>query len=56
MDEEMVTITKAEYQRLLDVEFKMDCLEAGGVDNWDWYSESLKDYYTEMRARRETNS
>ncbi len=20
-------------------------LEGGGVDNWDWYSESLKDYY-----------
>lgn len=21
------------------------CLEAGGVDNWSWYSESLQEYW-----------
>lgn len=53
MSDEMITLTKVEYQRLLDRDFMLDCLEAGGVDNWDWYDESLKDYYAEMRARRE---
>jgi hypothetical protein len=26
---------------------KLWALEAGGVDNWDWYSESLKPWYKE---------
>jgi hypothetical protein len=25
-------------------EFKLACLENGGVDNWEWFEESLKDY------------
>ena len=45
MNEEMVTITKLEYDRLLKREFKLKCLECGGVGNWDWYAESLKDYF-----------
>lgn len=44
MEEEMVTITKKQYDRLLKRDFKLECLEAGGVDNWEWYSESLEDY------------
>lgn len=36
-----VTISKEEYLRLLKSEEKLSLLEAGGVDNWDWYSESL---------------
>lgn len=43
--EETVTLTKKEYWELRRSAFKLDCLEAGGVDNWDWYDESLKDYY-----------
>jgi len=43
MPEEMVTITKEEYDSLLDDQLWRICLEAGGVDNWDWYSESLQD-------------
>ena len=45
MPEEMIEITKAEYYRLVDRDFKLTCLENGGVDNWEWYSESLKDYF-----------
>lgn len=26
------------------------CLEAGGVDNWDWYSESLQPYWEKQDA------
>lgn len=35
MSEEMVTITKKEYDRLAKVDDWMDALEAAGVDNWD---------------------
>jgi hypothetical protein len=34
-------ITKEEYYRLKCAELKLDMLEAGGVDNWDWYGDSL---------------
>ena len=40
---ETVTITKKEYMSLLDDAKWRRALEIGGVDNWDWYHESLKD-------------
>ena len=43
MAEKTVTIPGVVYDRLLRVEKELDALHAGGVDNWDWYSESLKD-------------
>lgn len=37
MSEEMVTITKEEYDSLVsDSEF-LDCLRAAGVDDWESY-------------------
>lgn len=36
-----VTISRIEYDRLSDALFKLNCLIAGGVDNWEGYSESL---------------
>ena len=45
MPEEMIEITKAEHDHLVDRDFKLTCLENGGVDNWEWYSESLEDYF-----------
>lgn len=52
---EKILITKAEYERLLDRDEKLTALEEGGVDNWEWYEESLKDYYQrqEEDERRE---
>lgn len=41
------TISKKEYEELLDRNRKLSALEAGGVDNWEWYSESLSQYYDE---------
>ena len=35
MSEEMVTITKDEYERLLKAEDWLGCLAAAGVDNWE---------------------
>ena len=31
-------------KELLRKEAKLNALEAGGVENWDWYGESLKEY------------
>lgn len=42
--EETITISKKRYYELLEAEDRLECLEAGGVDNWDWYSDSLRDY------------
>jgi len=41
--EPTITITKAKYDELLLAQRKLDALEAGGVDNWEWYDDSLKD-------------
>jgi hypothetical protein len=38
---ETITISKDEYFNLKAAELELSMLEAGGVDNWDWYSESL---------------
>lgn len=35
-------ISEERYSELLDSEKKLNALEAGGVDNWEWYSESLQ--------------
>ncbi|GAA4879026.1 hypothetical protein GCM10023310_68930 [Paenibacillus vulneris] len=41
---ETVTISKAEYERLLDREYFLDCLEACGVDNWQGYGDAYEMY------------
>ncbi len=40
----MNTINKERLEDLLRTERKIKALEAGGVDNWDWYSESLQEF------------
>lgn len=39
--EETVTIRKSEYLSLLMSEEKLNRLECGGVNNWEWYGESI---------------
>ena len=36
-----VTITAKEYLELRKDAAKLQLLEEGGVDNWEWYGESL---------------
>ena len=36
-----VTISKDRYFRLRKSEIKLMLLEAGGVDSWEWYEDSL---------------
>lgn len=38
-------ISKEEYEELLDRDKILSALEAGGVDNWEWYGESIEQYY-----------
>lgn len=42
---ETVTIPKCSYDALVKRDEMLAALEAGGVDNWDWYSDSLKDFW-----------
>ena len=41
---EMVTISKEEYESLLDSELQLSCLEACGVDNWEGYDDAMEMY------------
>lgn len=36
-----ISIPFAEYRRLIRRDAELSALEAGGVDNWEWYSDSL---------------
>jgi hypothetical protein len=45
MPEELVTIPKYEYDRLLDAERYLDALYVAGVDNWDGYNYALEIYH-----------
>ena len=38
------SINAKELKRLQRVAAKLEALEAGGVGNWEWYDESMKDY------------
>jgi hypothetical protein len=39
---ETVTISKTEYEDLLESQKILDTLYASGVDNWEWYDASLE--------------
>ena len=41
-------IEESELKSLLHDSFKLAALEAGGVDNWEWYGESLHDSIKEF--------
>ena len=38
---EMVTVPRVRYEQLLHASKVLNALYAGGVDNWEWYGESL---------------
>lgn len=50
---ETVTIPKIEYDQLIRDQRVLEALHAGGVDNWDWYSDSINMYYPEYFAEDE---
>lgn len=40
-------IEESRLKQLLESEARLDALEWGGVDNWEWYGESLSQYLDE---------
>lgn len=42
---ENVTITQERYMQLMKAELMLQCLESGGVDDWQWHDEAVIDYY-----------
>jgi len=42
-----VKISAKRLKELERAESKLNALEAGGVDNWDYYGESLRDWFKE---------
>lgn len=42
--DEMVTITKAEYEELQKDVFFLNCLRNAGVDNWDGYDFAIEEF------------
>jgi len=45
--EEMVTISKKEYESLCRDSAFLLCLRSNGVDNWDWYGEACNMFESE---------
>ena len=43
-DSDSVYINKKELQSLNKTAFMMQCLQSGGVDNWEWFDESTKGF------------
>ena len=37
-------LTEDELRKLIHSHLKLTALESGGVDNWEWYGESLYDF------------
>jgi hypothetical protein len=40
-----VTISESRLRELEKAEAMLQALEAGGVDNWQWYEDSLEEYW-----------
>lgn len=39
----LVTLTREEYQSLIDDSKVLNALYAGGVQNWEWFEASMED-------------
>lgn len=48
MQEEYVKIKKSELITLLESQYTLNALEAGGVDNWSFYGENFQEYMEEI--------
>ena len=43
-NDETITISKEEYEELLDSQWRLTCLESAGVDNWSGYYYAMQEY------------
>jgi hypothetical protein len=44
-DDEFISISKAEYEELLEDARFLQCLQNAGVDNWDGYDYAREEFY-----------
>lgn len=51
----MVTLSKKEYDELVEDSMFLEALRMNGVDNWDWYDEAVKTFQ-EMKSERNENN
>ena len=51
-----IEISKKELDELRDAQARLSALEAGGVDNWEWYDEALKDYHKQKEQEENINA
>lgn len=54
MNETMYMISESELKDLLTSHYTLMALEAGGVDNWGWYGESIGDFIKDWLCTMET--
>ena len=52
METETITISKEEYESLLEDSDKLLALEGAGVDNWEGYAEAME-LFKEINEERE---
>lgn len=45
-----INISGSEYEELLDKASKLEALENGGVDNWEFYGEAMSSYFEGKEA------
>jgi hypothetical protein len=55
MNKEYVLVSKDEFQEMIEKYLYMFAAEAGGVDNWDWWGESIEDFIAEYNTENKTN-
>lgn len=48
-------VKEDELLHLLEQNFRLIALENGGVDNWEWYGESLGDFLSEWVRRKKVD-
>ena len=46
-DDHEILVSAKKYRELLEDSRKLQALENAGVDNWDWYDEAMKEFYSE---------
>lgn len=44
-DEPTITITVREYNKLMDSQNLLTCLQNAGVDNWEGYDFAMEDFH-----------
>lgn len=52
---EYVLVPKREFQYMVESYLMMLAGEAGGVDNWDWWGESISEFITTYNSANDTN-